>query len=177
MRGEEKYSFLISGCAMGSPPHARGREKVRCLVSKPSRITPACAGKSQGLSAQRHPKRDHPRMRGEEGSVRRFFHHPAGSPPHARGRVHLVNVVVLQVGITPACAGKSRRGGHKGYNTRDHPRMRGEEFVTATPKAGTPGSPPHARGRGVSGGGLPASRGITPACAGKSSMLRIMRSR
>ena len=70
-------------------------------------------------------------------------------------------------GITPACAGKSARGGRRGRGKGDHPRVRGEKQKTGFLILTFQGSPPRARGKA----GLPAVRGgvagITPACAGK----------
>ena len=50
----------------------------------------------------------------------------SGSPPHVRGK-HMLKVTRSEsVGITPACAGKTRHLTHISTATQDHPRMCGE---------------------------------------------------
>ena len=70
-----------------------------------------------------------------------------GSPPRMRGKVIGGFGVLVQIGITPACAGKSALCVNGGARSRDHPRMCGEktarEFITYLIQ----GSPPRMRGR------------------------------
>ena len=54
---------------------------------------------------------------------------------------------------------------------RDHPRMRGEKVVVFTAYERPYGSPPHARGKAIASFIQTGVGGITPACAGKSSLL------
>ena len=71
--------------------------------------------------------RDHPRMRGEQFySCVPFLCHP-GSPPHARGADWRWRRMIVESGITPACAGSSRQKDLCRSSGRDHPRMRGEQ--------------------------------------------------
>ena len=51
----------------------------------------------------------------------------SGSPPHGRGKVVLHCGVLLDVGITPAWAGKSIRLGALLKGNKDHPRVGGEK--------------------------------------------------
>ena len=51
----------------------------------------------------------------------------SGSPPHGRGKVVLHCSVLLDVGITPAWAGKSHLGAVLIVAGEDHPRMGGEK--------------------------------------------------
>ena len=94
-----------------------------------------------------------------------------------------------QLGITPACAGKSGRHALRHVLDGDHPRMCGKSAGTGSRSGAswdhprvcgekTPvqvmveqpkGSPPHVRGKGPAGQILVVSVGITPAYAGKSS--------
>ena len=88
-------------------------------------------------------------MRGEDTTG---FEEPGmttGSPPHARGRLASGPELPRRLGITPACAGKTRTRSTRGQRSRDHPRMRGEDQGALSPNA------PNGR--------------ITPACAGKTS--------
>ena len=75
-------------------------------------ITPAYAGSS--LAARCFPARpwDHPRVRGEQLHDRYRKGDGIGSPPRARGAVLRWMMVSEEVGITPACAGSSRKHGN-----------------------------------------------------------------
>ena len=91
-----------------------------------------------------------------------------GSPPRMRGKVIGGFGVLVQIGITPACAGKSALCVNGGARSRDHPRMCGEktarEFITYLIQ----GSPPRMRGRVKVTVCQRFRAGITPAYAGKS---------
>ena len=90
-----------------------------------------------------------------------------GLPPRGRGRDEGRVGRVVEHGITPAWAGKSRRGRPCGSIHPDDPRVGGEEPNVANPVAQWVGLPPRGRGRGdVIALGV-AEVGITPAWAGK----------
>ena len=151
MRGEKGTCVNMIANAVGSPPHARGKGSSAMPFTLSTRITPACAGKSETASAEAT--------------------HGQGSPPHARGKVKITLFDWERFRITPACAGKrihaAPRPGHRG----DHPRMRGEKLPVTTSDIRLSGSPPHARGKGCGTAAGGRSGGITPACAGKSIFL------
>ena len=90
-----------------------------------------------------------------------------GSPPHARGKDHLVAHQLVHAGITPACAGKSAALDPRSRQSWDHPRMRGEKRAQASTFRKIEGSPPHARGKDIFRNPLRKEQRITPACAGK----------
>ena len=90
-----------------------------------------------------------------------------GSPPHARGEVQRGNLEALELGITPAYAGKSFFLPWRTHSYRDHPRMRGEKRAQASTFRKIEGSPPHARGKDIFRNPLRKEQRITPACAGK----------
>ena len=72
-------------------------------------------------------------------------------------------------GITPAHAGKSFPS-HSGiHRFRDHPRTRGEKANPTKATSWRGGSPPHTRGKVVSGDSAVLRDRITPAHAGKSN--------
>ena len=52
------------------------------------------------------------------------------------------------IGITPACAGKSPIGWQKAFASRDHPRVCGEKLFGAWLLIAQSGSPPRVRGKG-----------------------------
>ena len=70
-----------------------------------------------------------------------------GSPPHVRGKLDPGSLLMLQGGITPACAGKTRYECVRKYLTQDHPRMCGENMRLKHMMMARKGSPPHVRGK------------------------------
>ena len=91
-----------------------------------------------------------------------------GSPPLARERPTWGLKIWEDLGITPACAGKTKLNVKVKLAKGDHPRLRGKDFPNLIRSNATQGSPPLARER------LPfrqlhsSTHGITPACAGKT---------
>ena len=111
------------------------------------RITPACAGKTLPWSSSWRTRWDHPRMRGEDLTYLNSGSAVRGSPPHARGRPRPAEMPPVDLGITPACAGKTTDYHGAGWAVSDHPRMRGEDIDVEAHGDRDVGSPPHARGR------------------------------
>ena len=168
MRGEDSLSPSLDTDLRQSPPHARGRLGSGPGRSRRRRITPACAGKTQPPSDSPAPRRDHPRVRGENNWAAWVAGQIPGSPPHARGRPAMSLIAGHQSWITPACAGKTSGMIERKVKWTDHPRMRGEDVLTGGVRRLTVGSPPHARGRLEDALSVAGSRRITPACAGKT---------
>ena len=152
MRGEDASVRAPSEEMSGSPPHARGRRRLRERARRGRRITPACAGKTDTEGYRRYGDRDHPRMRGEDTEYIGEYWLRYGSPPHARGRPD--GVLGLRT-------------------SQDHPRMRGEDCERRFKLRLDVGSPPHARGRRRVVVHVVHAHGITPACAGKTLLVDI----
>ena len=115
---------------------------------------------------------------------------PLGSPPHVRGKVAGNLEQGRVVGITPAYAGKRWWTVRSSWPRRDHPRVCGEKVHRRAGSGAPGGSPPRVREkkslftRFCPQMGSPPrvrgkvhflkvrlnERGITPACAGKSSI-------
>ena len=95
-----------------------------------------------------------------------------GSPPRVRGKAPTLPKWATVVGITPACAGKSRSFSRLLRDTKDHPRVCGEKSQIQEDAAKTPGSPPRVRGKDKLAKAYKQCLGITPACAGKRSAKR-----
>ncbi len=142
-------------------------------MGRGGRIGPACAGKSLLWIICILIPTDHPRMCGEKSPWYTGFTGMAGSPPHVRGKEDCAIPRRLPLGITPACAGKRSIGGKQMTKGEDHPRMCGEKGTQSGMSKPTEGSPPHVRGKALSGGGTVSGRRITPACAGKSFIVSI----
>ena len=95
-----------------------------------------------------------------------------GSPPPVRGKAFNPIKYILEVGITPACAGKRADKDTPISNGWDHPRLCGEKALPASVLPCKTGSPPPVRGK-ARREVLTMSEGrITPACAGKSRLRR-----
>ena len=152
----------------GSPPRTRGGGRQRREPTLQRRITPAYAGRRRRRLRDHLRCTDHPRVRGEERVVNAGSLPVCGSPPRTRGggphrRPHL-----RERGITPAYAGRRRRGRWGAGSVADHPRVRGEESADARRYPLGVGSPPRTRGGGPRGEKLPLGGRITPAYAGRS---------
>ena len=169
MRGEDQRFLRMPATRRTSPPHARGRLVNEPFGGNAYHITPACAGKTPAHLVCATITTDHPRMRGEDIRTPNVAYDKLGSPPHARGRLHPRLDLGDRVGITPACAGKTNKVSWFGLRFADHPRMRGEDIHAQAADVGSAGSPPHARGRRTQLWRPRFCRGITPACAGKTS--------
>ena len=169
----------------------RGKGACTVCTSAVCRITPACAGKSRiragrGAAFGDHPPayagkskirrkgrwqhRDHPRVCGEKTQIGQVVHPDWGSPPRMRGKEVGVSGDGLQLGITPAYAGKSSPGLSDMHANGDHPRMCGEKARTLIVEDEPQGSPPHVRGKVHASLFVHHHTGITPACAGKSPL-------
>ena len=87
-----------------------------------------------------------------------------------RGKAPLEYLVSGSLGITPACAGKSRSQTSIACQCRDHPRLCGEKLVIRDMAARSVGSPPPVRGKEARFLASGKKYRITPACAGKRRM-------
>ena len=152
---------------MGSPPRVRGKETDGGLRRRKSRITPACAGKSEYFSCQVVPCQDHPRVCGEKWMLTALVTASQGSPPRMRGKDSVCNESAPLVGITPAYAGKSFSTPWGGGKMGDHPRVCGEKHYPRKKHLSRIGSPPRVRGKAQKVAVIWLCAGITPACAGK----------
>ena len=91
-----------------------------------------------------------------------------GSPPRVRGKEYPPPPPAKQVGITPACAGKSKLPLLDYSPAWDHPRVCGEKVVLSIFLVPLMGSPPRVRGKERQQPRKHRVTRITPACAGKS---------
>ena len=95
-----------------------------------------------------------------------------GSPPRMRGKALSAYSHEHHSGITPAYAGKRPVHARTSSCNGDHPRVCGEKIHQLLPCRGARGSPPRMRGKGVRLFQRLGVGGITPACAGKSAVVR-----
>ena len=71
-------------------------------------------------------------MCGEKTQIGQVVHPDWGSPPRMRGKEVGVSGDGLQLGITPACAGKRKSCVAQKTSAWDHPRMCGEKSIFTT---------------------------------------------
>ena len=165
--GEKSPSPAPCTRATGSPPRVRGKAAETYEKVVTYRITPAYAGKSLCPCLVRRSPEDHPRVCGEKMVSMIPHRRSRGSPPRVRGKGHDGVTHVLNLGITPAYAGKRDRPRSGPGTTRDHPRVCGEKIYCDEVLPTDTGSPPRMRGKGLLQIFVPEPFGITPAYAGK----------
>ena len=129
LRGEQFSCGHTATIELGSPPLARGTVNCLARVGQDGRITPACAGNRTVYKLRKLGKGDHPRLRGEQASTIDGTYTHIGSPPLARGTDRGSHHPHGRNGITPACAGNSRRLANIWCRRGDHPRLRGEQLL------------------------------------------------
>ena len=170
LRGEQITRHHHFRTGEGSPPLARGTDGLATIVGARHRITPACAGNSRSRQSSYTRYRDHPRLRGEQPVRADEIAWRGGSPPLARGTVLHSGSFQSFAGITPACAGNRLQPLSAMNKVKDHPRLRGEQIFLALALWLVVGSPPLARGTEFSPFSFRYCSGITPACAGNSTL-------
>ena len=89
----------------GSPPHVRGPLVNSFCAKDCAGITPACAGTTFYWNICYFHSWDHPRMCGDHSKNQARSLYMTGSPPHVRGPLYTCSLLLLTLGITPACAG------------------------------------------------------------------------
>ena len=159
-----------SAQSIGSPSRMRGKEGDELGLGQTIRITPACAGKSPAHPAACPVHRDHPRVCGEKSRHTLSWDILLGSPPRVRGKVLHVVTLFDGAGITPAYAEKRCSARTPTFRTWDHPRVCGEKNPVFPGLLLHLGAPPRVRGKACDTDTVGEAAGITPACAGKSSI-------
>ena len=113
----------------GSPPRVREKPLVISLRRYTVGITPACAGKTLERESSRLSWEDHPRVCGKNYNYSRFQSRRPGSPPRVREKPGVFARDPDALGITPACAGKTRFRLCRCFQRRDHPRVCGKNSL------------------------------------------------
>ena len=105
----------------------RGKVLILSVPAVPFGITPAYAGKRQGLYFKVAVIEDHPRLCGEKFRLALGDNDFTGSPPPMRGKGFVIFRNIYRNRITPAYAGKSKREPYSFRFSWDHPRLCGEK--------------------------------------------------
>ena len=149
----------------------RGKAFANYVTLGRERITPAYAGKRTTLPASFPSIEDHPRLCGEKMDLLKAVNASSGSPPPMRGKVCIIQPIVIDRRITPAYAGKSGAIVFGAFKLRDHPRLCGEKNIFRQYEFGIIGSPPPMRGKVPRSSVILDCVRITPAYAGKSGIV------
>ena len=109
--GENEASRYTSGLFAGSSPRVRGKQQRARAKGEQSRLIPACAGKTSHSLRAAGSDPAHPRVCGENKSIRLVNTPVGGSSPRVRGKRDLIIREICSSGLIPACAGKTPRLG------------------------------------------------------------------
>ena len=99
--------------SVGSSPRGRGKPDGGCRRVGVGRLIPAWAGKTRAVAGGPASRRAHPRVGGENASMRMDVSSELGSSPRGRGKLKPALTDFMGVGLIPAWAGKTpqpRRG-------------------------------------------------------------------
>ena len=132
--GENGANMNFENRREGSPPRVRGKPQHFPLMPYRLGITPACAGKTNVPQKFIRFVQDHPRVCGENIEFGSPPIVAEGSPPRVRGKPYASGQVDTVTRITPACAGKTTYCNVARKETRDHPRVCGENRETLCEK-------------------------------------------
>ena len=146
MCGEQSQPVRLLPLTPGSPPRVRGTVSGFPVFSICNRITPACAGNRASSRTNVVRVWDHPRVCGEQPCPQRFLTSNKGSPPRVRGTEDGMQDMINKDRITPACAGNRKPLPPNRANSRDHPRVCGEQWMMFPWHSLWSGSPPRVRG-------------------------------
>ena len=105
--GKNRITITRVSLSPGSPPRVREKLSRFLVPDSNDRITPACAGKTDGVGLVNTTLRDHPRVCGKNLSKILTAWSFMGSPPRVREKLHEQVSTSASLRITPACAGKT----------------------------------------------------------------------
>ena len=131
----------------GSSPRVRGKPAARQTLARIQGLIPACAGKTSVTLRLLPRSGAHPRVCGENPREAAPIRAEVGSSPRVRGKPTVLERTLSDVGLIPACAGKTSRGVTFNADSPAHPRVCGENFTTHVLPALQSGSSPRVRGK------------------------------
>ena len=171
-RGENEDAHRVCGAFVGSSPLTRGKLGGLHGLGGRGRLIPAHAGKTCRFHRQAMRGRAHPRSRGENPSRTSQSAPSGGSSPLTRGKQGGAGFGGDEGGLIPAHAGKTSRRTCPSRRREAHPRSRGENHATPRRGRASSGSSPLTRGKPCRFFTVPASTGLIPAHAGKTTQRR-----
>ena len=146
----------------------RGKRKGLGLCPPASGLIPACAGKTTGVMPKAVASWAHPRVCGENfiQGIEKLL--GAGSSPRVRGKLYTFRMSTTNLGLIPACAGKTGFLPRAPGRWPAHPRVCGENVALDQEPALITGSSPRVRGKPLIPFHAASAPGLIPACAGKT---------
>ena len=175
LRGEHTLQTTGNIILLGLPPLARGAPCASVHRQRPRRPTPACAGSTTKGSARSLAARAYPRLRGEHTHALLALVAIMGLPPLARGAHTPSTPKPTRTGPTPACAGSTFGCRRTSTAAWAYPRLRGEHQSHRSNVRRDCGLPPLARGAPHRRHPHSHPDGPTPACAGSTTEIPILR--
>ena len=172
MGGETHLPGFVDAGDGGSSPRGRGKPEHQGHDWQAAGLIPAWAGKTRLGTAFVSSAAAHPRVGGENTSLRISDASVPGSSPRGRGKLSVDHVLAVAEGLIPAWAGKTSALAGFGFAHRAHPRVGGENIITNEGQARTAGSSPRGRGKLLTLNLILLGRGLIPAWAGKTSIGR-----
>ena len=154
--------------ALGSSPRGRGKPMSYQDQRGHRGLIPAWAGKTLHQRTAPSSRAAHPRVGGENRTLRPILIAATGSSPRGRGKPPDEIGRGVVHGLIPAWAGKTRRSRAPPSTRRAHPRVGGENPTPRSPEAGDRGSSPRGRGKRFATFRTPEVSGLIPAWAGKT---------
>ncbi|ABC22143.1 conserved hypothetical protein [Rhodospirillum rubrum ATCC 11170] len=155
----------------GSSPRVRGTDVKADRRSQGGRFIPACAGNRSPAANTTSRKPVHPRVCGEQGSLKRISASTIGSSPRVRGTGCRFGKCGSLGRFIPACAGNSWRQEPQLTPQAVHPRVCGEQWSANPWVAAVTGSSPRVRGTDFDFSRLRCVNRFIPACAGNSPVV------
>ena len=167
-RGENGWMRGCLGGPLGSSPLTRGKPRGPIMGQAAEGLIPAHAGKTRRSRCSYSPDRAHPRSRGENSVQATAMLMSAGSSPLTRGKQAGYRLMLPQMRLIPAHAGKTPRRVWANRGAGAHPRSRGENTVHELDFLRSVGSSPLTRGKPEDAAANPAHVRLIPAHAGKT---------
>ena len=147
MCGENESGSHDNHRPKGSSPRVRGKPGTREWVMCGTRLIPACAGKTRFVANGLTGRPAHPRVCGENTSPITHKLYERGSSPRVRGKQRPAHSSNQITGLIPACAGKTAYERRAREAHWAHPRVCGENALTAWNDFARGGSSPRVRGK------------------------------
>ena len=172
MCGENTRPKHAHTTELGSSPRVRGKQDEGTFQPRRAGLIPACAGKTPSPPETFSRPPAHPRVCGENVYHRAFSQKNGGSSPRVRGKLIHACQRPADLGLIPACAGKTCTLCQVGARGWAHPRVCGENVFICTRFLHSRGSSPRVRGKRTVGSSAQRRIGLIPACAGKTKQAR-----
>ncbi len=164
--GEQPAATTPRAVAGGTPPRVRGAAVSPGSPAAAPGNTPACAGSRAWPEGCATPRREHPRVCGEQLLVLVVATSVAGTPSRVRGAGGARRPRAAGGGNTPACAGSRTECASRWAPWWEHPRVCGEQDLHGGRRHQAEGTPPRVRGAVVEGEPELVPERNTPARAG-----------